>query len=164
KQPGGRGTWRGVVDLSPAVAGMLGVSSLEPVRIIYMKRGKPSACKRACLNRAVGPRVKRHAERRPSLRGRAVEQPLVSSRSPGRGGDGGVSLEPPAAADTDDAARRLGLGAAGRGGALLFESVDGARGDGARLAALSRDAAGRRSQPAARAAERADDRRAALHA
>jgi rare lipoprotein A (peptidoglycan hydrolase) len=36
-RPEGRGKWRGVLDLSPAVASMLGVQTSEPVRIIYLR-------------------------------------------------------------------------------------------------------------------------------
>jgi len=56
KRPGGRGTWRGVVDMAPAVASMLGVNALEPVRLIYLKPGQPPlARQRTCTKRAVGP-------------------------------------------------------------------------------------------------------------
>lgn len=37
-----RGTWRGVVDLSPGVAEMLGVHDTEPVMLIYARPPKPA--------------------------------------------------------------------------------------------------------------------------
>jgi hypothetical protein len=38
KRPSQRGTWRAVVDMAPAVAGMLGVRDTEPVRLIYLRK------------------------------------------------------------------------------------------------------------------------------
>jgi rare lipoprotein A (peptidoglycan hydrolase) len=110
KRPSGRGTWRGVVDMSPAVAGMLGVHTSEPVRIIYMKPGlkkagtpkpgpkagttkpgKTALRERACEKRPGSTRVKRHAEQyRPRPRREALEQPLVSAVGARRGGAVGV--------------------------------------------------------------------------
>ncbi|MBL9006047.1 MAG: hypothetical protein JNJ46_17465 [Myxococcales bacterium] len=40
-RPEERGTWRGIVDLSPAVAHMLGVTGNEPVRMLYLRPGSP---------------------------------------------------------------------------------------------------------------------------
>ncbi len=37
-----KGTWRAVVDMAPAVAGMLGVEDTEPVRLVYLRPdGRP---------------------------------------------------------------------------------------------------------------------------
>lgn len=61
--PGGRfvikkrarqpGTWRAVVDLSPAVARKLGVSGVEPVRLMYLR---PSAASRKPAAKGDAPR------------------------------------------------------------------------------------------------------------
>ncbi len=108
--PKARGTWRAVVDLSPAVARMLGVSTSEPVRIIYMdprKRaggfdGKAAATQRACEKRPPGPRVERHVKsHRPRRHREDVDQPLVSTRSVGDGSDAGVSAQPAGVAGGD---------------------------------------------------------------
>lgn len=40
-RPEERGTWRGIVDMSPAVAHMLGVHSSEPVRMLFLRPGSP---------------------------------------------------------------------------------------------------------------------------
>jgi len=40
-RPEERGTWRGIVDLSPAVANMLGTNGNEPVRMLYLRPGAP---------------------------------------------------------------------------------------------------------------------------
>ena len=42
KRSSQKGTWRGVVDMAPAVAGMLDVHELEPVRLLYLRPdGRP---------------------------------------------------------------------------------------------------------------------------
>ena len=41
RRPEDRGTWRGIVDLSPAVANMLGIDGNEPVRMLFLRRGSP---------------------------------------------------------------------------------------------------------------------------
>ena len=42
KRAGQKGTWRAVVDMAPAVAGMLGVHDTEPVRLVYLRPdGRP---------------------------------------------------------------------------------------------------------------------------
>lgn len=42
KRAGQKGTWRGVIDMAPAVAGMLGVHDIEPVRLLYLRPdGRP---------------------------------------------------------------------------------------------------------------------------
>ena len=42
KRAGQKGTWRGVIDLAPAVAGMLGLHDIEPVRLLYLRPdGRP---------------------------------------------------------------------------------------------------------------------------
>lgn len=42
KRAGQKGTWRGVIDMAPAVAGMLGVNDIEPVRLLYLRPdGRP---------------------------------------------------------------------------------------------------------------------------
>ncbi len=105
-----RGTWRGVVDLSPAVARMLGVHTSEPVRLFYMPSHstkasaskKKQACshafqrgyKRACTTGPHSPRVNKHAAHyRSSHRRQNLEQPLVSTRSTRRSGRAGVFAE-----------------------------------------------------------------------
>lgn len=39
-RPESRGTWRGIVDMSPAVAAALGVSTSEPVQMLFLRPGK----------------------------------------------------------------------------------------------------------------------------
>ena len=41
RRPEERGTWRGIVDMSPAVANMLGVDGNEPVRMLFLRPGSP---------------------------------------------------------------------------------------------------------------------------
>lgn len=38
-RPEARGTWRGIVDMSPAVAATLGVSTSEPVQMLFLRHG-----------------------------------------------------------------------------------------------------------------------------
>ncbi len=40
-RPEARGTWRGIVDLAPAVAATLGVSTSEPVQLLFLRPGVP---------------------------------------------------------------------------------------------------------------------------
>lgn len=40
-RPEARGTWRGVVDMAPAVAATLGVSTSEPVQMLFLRPGVP---------------------------------------------------------------------------------------------------------------------------
>ena len=135
-RPSARGMWRGVVDLSPAVARMLGVRTSEPVRIIYLdpwKRatalnGGTPASQPACEKRPPGPRVEEHVKpHRPRRRARGMDEPLVSTRSPWDSGAARVPAQSAASANDDDA---LGHGAAGVVAALYPQPFLGQPGDG----------------------------------